>query len=147
MRVGDQDKRKLCWNCEGSVLRHLESCPYCGVYLSPSDQSDDSQNLLSPPFPSSKFGHSVPKPPYQSQENPTSETEIATTPATHSLLSPLLMFITGTSFGLFGLTLWLFSEKGRLTLSWNEDWAMVFLIISAILLIFGGRSLSRLQDS
>lgn len=30
-------KTKLCWNCEGSVSRTAENCPYCAVYLSPEE--------------------------------------------------------------------------------------------------------------
>lgn len=152
--MNEQVKKKLCWNCEGSVAKHLETCPYCGVYLSPSehDDDDDRKSSLAPPYPSQNLlkGANIPKPPFQSnnqeedkeeQETPTSQVQFQ-----GSFLSPLLMFIVGTSFALFGISLWLFSDKGHLTLSWNEDWAGVFMLVAAPLLFFGTRSLIQLED-
>lgn len=154
--MNEQVKKKLCWNCEGSVAKHLETCPYCGVYLSPSQQDlqEAPSKTLNPPFPSSKKSpaSSLGKPPFQDENaeevaEDAHEEEESSEREEGSFLSPLLMFIAGTSFGLFGLSLWLFSEGGRLTLSWSEDWASVFMLIALPLLIFGGRSLIRLEDT
>lgn len=155
--MNEQVKKKLCWNCEGSVAKHLETCPYCGVYLSPSQQDlqeapPKSSKSLNPPFPSSKKSAASisGKPPFQDESATAEEEEVHEESESEreegSFLSPLLMFIAGTSFGLFGLSLWLFSEGGRLTLSWSEDWASVFMLIALPLLIFGSRSLIRLED-
>ena len=29
-------KKRLCWNCEGSVSLEAETCPYCGVSVIPA---------------------------------------------------------------------------------------------------------------
>lgn len=142
-------KKRLCWNCEGSVAQQLETCPYCGVYLSPTEHNDfgknsfQENNLLSPPYPQeSSKGSRIPAPPYQGEaEGHMGE---AAEPEETSLLSTLLFFLSGGTFLLFGLTLWLFSQEGRLTLSWNSDWGLMFFIMALPLLFLGFRGLSKL---
>lgn len=143
--MSEQDKKKLCWNCEGSVARHLETCPYCGVYLSPSQQDEkEERTKLAPPYPAQNAkAQAIPKPPFQTEPVEPRESEREEEP-TGSMVAPLTLLLLGTSSGLFGLTLWLFSEQGRLTLSWSEDWGPVFLVAALPLLGFGIRYLSRL---
>ena len=145
--MSEKDKRKLCWNCEGSVLRHLETCPYCGVYLSPSEQDLNSHSLL-PPFPKEEPKESF-DPIYQTApEEESQETESLESEEVKDDggVYTLAMLLGGTSFLLFGASLWLFSDKGILTLSWSQDWAPVFLLVAVPLLVFGGRSLVKLKN-
>lgn len=127
-------KKKLCWNCEGSVAKQLETCPYCGVYLSPTehDSQRDERNLLAPPYPSESLKAETAATP-EERVNPHEEEE--------SMLAPLIFLLAGVTFLLFGLTLWLFSERGRLTLSWNADWGLMFILLAVPLLFFGLRRL------
>jgi hypothetical protein len=74
--VNQPVKTKLCWNCEGSVSRTIENCPYCGVYLSPDSESGKedkaSPALYKPaysPDPVQKE-REIPKAPYQPKEEP-----------------------------------------------------------------------------
>jgi hypothetical protein len=136
--MSDKDKRKLCWNCEGSVLRHLETCPYCGVYLSPTEQDLSHHPLIPPPYPLANENGSPEAPEAVAAEVAVEGEEV-------NLLTPLLTLISGSSLLLFGLSLWLFSDKGRLTLSWSEDLAPAFLLVALPLLYFGGRGLNRLK--
>ena len=140
-------KKKLCWNCEGSVAKQLETCPYCGVYLSPTDPQGnlaghEERDLLTPPYPQEKRkeerSYAAPFPSESKDEEGEEVTE-----GEGSFLAPLVLFFSGFTFGLFGLALWLFSEKGRLTLSWNADWGPLFMLLALPLLFFGGRSLWR----
>lgn len=129
--MNEKEKKKLCWNCEGSVLRHLETCPFCGVYLSPSEQ-----DLLSPPYPPQEGKDSF-DPVYESdQEAPHEEALSLPEEAQGSKteLYTLLALLSGTSFLIFGLAVWLFSDKGRLTLSWSQDVAPFYLSMSLALL-------------
>ena len=141
-----EPKKKLCWNCEGSVAKHLETCPYCGVYLSPSQQ--DPEEMPTPPYPvASDKGEAIPKPPYQSETLPNGSLELrANAPSENSIAQPLFLLLPGTTFLLFGLILWLFSEDGRFTLSWNQDWGPVFFLTSLPLLGWGSRTLRGLQE-
>jgi hypothetical protein len=137
--MSDKDKKKLCWNCEGSVLRHLETCPYCGVYLSPTEQDLSHHPLIPPPYPLANENGSP-----EVVEGVAAQAVLEK--EEKSLLTPLLTLISGSSLLLFGLSLWLFSERGRLTLSWSDDLAPVFLLVALPLLFFGGRNLNRLDD-
>lgn len=65
-------KTKLCWNCEGSVSRTLENCPYCGVYLSPeaADIQEDSEDEV--PLPKRSVATKKSKTGSNEQEDPLS---------------------------------------------------------------------------
>lgn len=133
--MNEQMKKRLCWNCEGSVSKQLETCPYCGVYLSPTDQSgNEDRHLLSPPFPQEATKEET----RNELKNEKEEAEEET-----SILASLVLFLSGFTFALFGLALWLFADKGRLTLSWSADWAPLFMLLSLPLLFFGIRSLLK----
>lgn len=70
-------KTKLCWNCEGSVSRTAENCPYCAVYLSPESSEEQEIEAELPTHPPKapyvaerERGQSeVPKAPYTLQGN------------------------------------------------------------------------------
>src|SRR5262249_49949564 len=42
-------KKKLCWNCEGSVSLKAETCPYCGVSVV-GLSADISPETPTPPY-------------------------------------------------------------------------------------------------
>lgn len=150
------EKKKLCWNCEGNVARNLETCPYCGVYLSPQgadnkDQKTD-KNLIKPPYPiqNSKKDKQVPKPPYVPEEKEEDEEEeeaLATPqePRANAFLYALLLLLAGSQFALFGLMLYLFSDRGQLVLSWSQDYGLVFLALAVPLLGWGVKTFRDLK--
>lgn len=142
-------KKKLCWNCEGSVDRDAENCLYCGVYLHPEDKKKQQEELEEEDF----------EPPYQEEE----VVEEKTTPAPSyvaeaiaepkitqqnikAALIPILFLLSGSFFFFFGMILYLFSTDGVFVLRWNAHYWFVYLFLSAPLLFGGWRALRYLDD-
>lgn len=150
-------KRKLCWNCEGNVSLQEENCPFCGVYLSPSDEdiSDEGiEDLFSPPYQSYEEEQQIPSSPYQFEEEKKEEaavhsSEVAATPVegVKSVVMPLTLLLSGTVFFLFGIALFLFSRGGYFILRWNGAYWHLYLFAGLAALIFGWKSLNSLVDS
>lgn len=151
-----KEKKKLCWNCEGDVPRSVGNCPYCGVYIHPSDDSDDDDDdlVISPPYqlnPDRKDNEEVPVPPYAVKENiakdPSEITkENGTVDRIQQVLIPLVTLLVGSVFLLFGLVLWLFSDKERLIVTWEIKYWPFYLFLSIPLLFFGWKKLEQLSD-
>lgn len=145
-------KQKLCWNCEGSVSSQIENCPYCGVYLSPEEESSNS--LLKSPYPyrQSEEALTIPKPPYIAQEEeqqPEDDQRIAEEAEDNGsfevsdVILPLISLTSAAVFGLFALALTLFSNEGFLTLKWNADYWYIYAASAFLSLIVGWFSLRR----
>ena len=56
-------KKKLCWNCEGSVAKDIDNCPYCGVYVHAEEMEDNSS--WNPSYRAAAEPDDVPSPLYQ----------------------------------------------------------------------------------
>lgn len=134
--MAGQVKKKLCWNCEGNVSNSQETCPYCGVYLSPQGLNEDP--ITTSPFKKSKAEEEIPAPPYQ-PEAIHNENGAEAQEAEENLLVPLAALMGGALLALFGLVIYFFSTNGRLTLSWDSDWGLIFLAVSLPLLYIGYR--------
>lgn len=137
--MNTKNKKKLCWNCEGSVDVGAERCPFCGVSTDvtpiPGTQPKKAQ-----PAPPKK----APAPPYQLKEESAEETKESNPFQAATLaISTLLL---GTVLTIFSLVLALFSNsKGIFTLSWSGEWWYIYLIIALPLLWLGWRTASRLN--
>jgi len=158
---GQLTKQKLCWNCEAKVDFGVESCPSCGVYSSTSPLleqsiSHQSDNTYAPPYRFVSNETAVPESPYkmvqtdEAQEAVVEKKVEATTEETtnkkiNTDLLPLGLLLSGTVFLLFGVVLFLFSENGALTLSWNGDYWFVYTFLGLPLLFFGLRALQNLE--
>jgi len=129
-----QVKKKLCWNCEGGVAHTVETCPYCGVYLSPQNLKDEPLNL--------KGKEEIPPPPYQPEESVLDEAEPQAQEQEGYLL-PLASLMAGAVFAIFGVIIYLFSQDGKLTLTWDSDWGLIFIAIALPLLYIGYRGASK----
>lgn len=169
-KMSKKNDKKICWNCDGNVGRHLDQCPYCGTHLAtaPSENQEKSsfsfENPSSTPFEhTSHLGHplqnqqEVPKAPYSNLgvskeewdhalEDEASETteqaeEENVTPSSRSEMIALLLLLPGVVFFLFGLVLLLFSDGGVLTLQWNQSFAYFYFLGALPLLILGWRAL------
>ena len=115
-------KKKLCWNCEGRVAFSDENCPFCGVYLSSSsliNSQDETSTHIAPYRPGSE-NKSIPASPYEintedetGQEEDSSESvkEEALNPSQKSMLLPFILLQAGSVFLVFGLILFIFSNK------------------------------------
>lgn len=155
-------KKKLCWNCEGSVAKQIDNCPYCGVYLhgtepeeaniwnpsyTPSIDKESISNITTP-FYSSAKNETIEELP---TENETQE-ESKTSPKDYNLLLtqlkkdflPIFFLMSGSIFLLFGLVLFLFSSNGTFTLQWNGDNWIYFLVLSIPFLLLGWSFLQKL---
>ena len=150
-------KKKLCWNCEGSVSKSIENCPYCGVYLSPDTNEDNfsSKILFQPPYTpeASNKEFEIPKAPYQPQvkeepENPLKEQALSlkaqVLPLKNIYLS--VLFLSAGALALFfSLLLLFFSHEGKLILEWDGDLWYFYTIFALPLLFMGWKSLERLD--
>lgn len=151
-------KKKLCWNCEGSVGFDQENCPFCGVYLSSCSTygNEASSNISFEPPYKIIDDNETPKPPYeQTLENQEPSQKAFSLDNMFSSLSlhpiRLALFslgslLAGSVFFLFGIILFLFSKDGKLTLQWDADFWLYYLSISFILLFLGWKSLSNLEE-
>lgn len=132
-----QVKKKLCWNCEGGVAQTVETCPYCGVYLSPDNLKDE-------PHTPAKIGkEAIPVPPYQPSEDIALDEIDAPRQEQEGYLLPLSSLMAGAVFAIFGLIIYLFSQDGKLTLTWDSDWGLIFIALSIPLLFLGYRGASK----
>jgi len=138
-------KKKLCWNCEGSVAAELENCPFCGVYLSPLQSHQSSSSPRAPyAMEESEEEREIPQAPYANPSHEESATLAIASPEMvdqSPLFIPLLMLLAGSVFLLFGIVLVLFSEQGVLTLQWNSTWWYAYILLALPMLAFGWKSL------
>lgn len=156
-----KSKKKLCWNCEGSVSLQVENCPYCGVYVSPENEGKD--NLFAPPYSSQlETKQDIPVPPYalnnttaeettslqddDLQESEDEKTSDEVVDQIKDFIQPMILLLAGTVFFIFGLTLLLFSHEGVFTLKWNGNYWFLYLLISLPMLGFGWITLQKIKD-
>ena len=145
------EKKKLCWNCEGSVSRTIDNCPFCGVYLNPEESSSEEEaveELKAPYVPSQESSREVPNAPYQ----PVTEEREAVlrfeaadepySPLFKEIVLPLLLLTSGAIAVLFAFLLLFFSVNGKLTLQWDAEF-WYFYALAAGPLLFAGYYLLR----
>ncbi|MDP1836148.1 MAG: hypothetical protein Q8K75_09540 [Chlamydiales bacterium] len=152
-------KRKLCWNCDGSVPLAVDQCTYCGASLREGASPQPVKKVrddLAPPYAmhgGQRDSSDIPQPPFnvlqKEAAKPVEEEEATeeTTAGANKELSPLMFLLGGSVFFLFGLVLKLFSQNGEFTLQWSSDYWYVYLFGGIALLIFGCRSLKYVEDS
>lgn len=151
-------KKKLCWNCEGNVSREATNCPYCAVYLHPTNDKieEESEEELNPPYALNiDDDQAIPDAPYgqPSDSNPEIIQEKTPLQIMHGqsadwkiVVIPLTMLLAGSLSLLFGVLLFLFSHNGTFTLQWNASYWFVYLLASLPLLFVGWKTLQRLQE-
>ena len=151
-------KKKLCWNCDGSVSQAVDQCTYCGASLkegSAPQPVKKTNHDLTPPFSlraANKPESEAPQPPFDVLGKMTDSEDSAESSGNDSaseiqtVVSPLVFMLAGSVFFLFGLVLWLFSDNGVFTLQWTGDYWYVYLAGGTALLGLGWRALSKLDD-
>lgn len=148
--MSKQEKKKLCWNCEGNVSRTAENCPYCAVYLNP--ESTEEQEVK--PFYSPQGAtDAVPKAPYSPQDGSAEEVHEEASIALksehteeslfRSIFLPITLLTGGLFSLLFALILFLFSTNGVLTLEWDGELWYLYAIAGAPLLFSGWKFLEK----
>ncbi len=154
--MAKKNDQKLCWNCDGSISLQLEICPYCGADLA----RPQNTALKDPPSPwqTATVQKEVPPPPYTGstsaadfsisqeewkrtlEEKPSNEVK-KEEPSGRGEMIALLLLLPGVVFFLFGIVLLLFAREGFLTIRWNGNFALFYLVGSLPLLFLGWRSL------
>ncbi len=150
-----QEKKRLCWNCEGSVPAQAETCQYCGVSVVPASLDGSSQPFtpLYQPTPhpqappASQYKQSFARDSAQitNPQETENETHEASFVEFKHVLWAILFLLSGSVFFLFGTALALFSRNGVLTLQWNGDLWSLYLLVAIPLLFFGWRAWSKLE--
>jgi len=164
------DNQKQCSRCEEFIHPQSTSCPYCGTDLSsnkvvrPASSTPFSAPLtpLAPPEQPA-----IPRSPYNpspTTSTPSTTTDSTTTSSTtlpppvekrpaspydysiRTILTPLLLLLSGTVFFLFGLVLSLYSKEGVFTLHWKSAYWPLYLAVAASSLFYGWRALHRLEE-
>jgi hypothetical protein len=134
-------KKRLCWNCDGTVDVHLSHCTYCGAELLRDQEAMEQE------FSHEDEEESVFEEEGQFEEE---EEEREHEPARirqRSLTLPFMLMVPGTLLGLFGLMVWLFSHDGALELRWDASYWYIYVLLSLPLLVFGWRSLGRSEEA
>lgn len=149
-------KKRLCWNCDGSVSTEAEVCPYCGVSVAPASLDGTSQSFA-PLYQPAAHTHATPPTPTYTRSEHKEEAVAATIQEEEqnprdasfiefkNVLWAVSLLLTGSVFLLFGLTLTMFSHHGVLTLQWNADIWPLYLILALPCMFFGWKSWSRLE--
>lgn len=143
-------KKRLCWNCEGSVSITEETCPFCGVSVVLSSL-DGTGTSFTPPYTPSQ-STSIPRSPYSFEEEKVQVVAEEEEAAPSSLdefkyvVLAVTLLLSGSVFFLFGLALALFSNQGIFSLHWNSNLWYVYTLFGLPSLFFGWRALTRLKD-
>lgn len=145
-------KKKLCWHCDGNIAIETTNCVYCGVYLHPDNEQ--KKEFWQPSYNPVEHSDEVPIPPYKAESILRESVEKEVIPEKGlSLfdqikldLLPIVLLMAGTVFVIFALTLFLFSEDGKLTLQWNGDNWIYFFLLGIPALFFGTYFLNQSSD-
>lgn len=149
-------KKRLCWNCEGSVSIAAETCPYCGVSVVPASLDAPIHNFAPSYRPGAPQEGAIPRSLYAPEEKILLQEEIQprikeieesenSLDSFKSSLIAVVLLLVGSVFFMFGLVLVLFSNNGLLTLQWDASVWFVYFGLSFPLLLMGWRALSKLD--
>jgi hypothetical protein len=153
-------RKKMCWNCDGSVSFDSAYCPYCGNDLSQGGEaaqpakeqkSDDSlASLYKPPYSAKNSDTSSRKQHAYVEEMAShdvfqadhEESEPPALTETDAGIWPLLFLSIGATLLTLGLLLFFFSENGRVVLEWNAHYWFLYCLVSVPMLMMGYKFLS-----
>lgn len=135
-----QQKKKLCWNCDGRVSLEESNCPFCGVYLGPSPDKQSAHDILPSPYKIVDSDESDNEGALYGEGGAQEEEvfdDVETSTDFKEVVLPLVLLSTASLFFLFGLALFLFSVDGTLTLSWNGTYWYAYVLVAFPLALFG----------
>lgn len=155
--MNHHEKKKLCWNCEGSVSFAEETCPYCGVSVVPAFL-EGAEVEFAPPYKMVEEKYSeIPKSPFAlHDEKDDVDVDESYEPLKEVISSEqdvdefkrvaiaVTLLLSGSVFFLFSVALGLFSHHGIFTLHWDASYWFVYTILAVPLLLFGWRSLMKI---
>lgn len=143
-----KDEKRLCWNCDGYVGKHLAQCPYCAVDLHPSDvvspfasQWNSHPNVQSPSPKKSVFSQdfSVSDKEWTEALEQEKEEEKNNPQDNKKESVAFLLLLPGFFFLLFGFALMFFSDEGIFLMQWKQNYAYFYWLASIPLLYIGWR--------
>ena len=148
-------KKRLCWNCEGSISVGEETCPFCGVSVIPATLDGTSSGFMPPYAHQIVKNNEIPPSPYspwdeddKSSSKKTSKEPVEPEPSMDEFKKVVIavtLLLSGSVFFLFGLALVLFSTEGTFSLRWDGSFWFLYLVLSLPLLYFGWKSLMKLE--
>lgn len=141
------EEQKKCYQCEELIHPYAESCPYCGcTFELSSEQQQFTESIPSSVYQRQSFEleKEFESPSLQVVEEKDDDQEAQEDVL--AVIKPTVLLLSGTVFLLFGLSLFLFSHNGVLTLSWNSHWWPFYLILAFPMLFFGSKSLSDVDE-
>ncbi|MDF2577028.1 MAG: hypothetical protein K0S74_512 [Chlamydiales bacterium] len=152
----NKQKKKLCWNCEGSIPLKSELCPYCGANFkltSPyqtqqydyAKQLEDSLHLNSSKIDSiGDVDHSSLLEEQKNEEASNFPVDEMSEESQFTLI-PLLFFLPGSTLTFFALLLLLFSRHGTLRIEWDTSYWFLYLLLGSTLLGLGWNKLKNIS--
>ncbi len=160
IKIGEnmhQNQRtKMCPNCEGNVAMEVSICPYCGSSIFTKNENNPKTNDNVKSLSYEETLASLYPPPYKpkvvetsdslekEEESKVVEGKEVEEFGKNSLL-PTILFWIGVNLVVFSLILLFFSKNGFLLLKWNSNYWYLYSLISLPLLYFGFKGLNNLK--
>lgn len=156
--MAQNQRTKMCPNCEGNVALEVSICPYCGCSVFDKAENTNEQKSLDN---NKSMSHeetlaSLYPPPYKPKVADTEssfekEEEINTPQVKEEVMEnnkslvPTILFWTGVNILIFSLILLFFSKNGFLYLKWNASYWYLYSLISLPLLYFGFKGINNIK--
>jgi len=161
-------RTKICPNCEGNIALHESICPYCGSSVFEENQifskklpENDSCKSLSyeetlaslypPPYKPKAIEPAFEQKqekqiqePFENRIDENSEEE-TTIKEPQSALLPTVLFWAGINIFVFSFILLIFSKDGFLHLSWNASYWYLYALLAIPLLYYGYKGLNDID--
>jgi hypothetical protein len=150
-------RTKMCPNCEGNVALEESICPYCGssVFnknenLAKQKSSDDIKtlsyeetlaSLYPPPYKPKVIEASYEKEEEIEEKDKKEQIE----ESEKNALLPTILLWLGVNALVFSVILLLFSQNGVLYLKWNANYWYLYSLISLPFLYFGFKGINNLS--
>lgn len=139
--MSTKTKKKLCWNCEGEVLLTASNCPFCGVNVEADSHTPPYKLQSNPTVPQSPYGK------VEAPQEPVKEEKEHFANDPKSIALSIAFMVAGSTFALFGLVLWLFSDvAGNLTLQWKAEYWFIYVLSSLPMVYLGWKASQSPQE-
>lgn len=141
----------MCYNCEGEIDLDVIVCPFCAADL--REEKPEQQRTSYNPAASVKnlnTQQSLYPPHYAPKEAPSQEAVALAeelpieSEEAKNIFGPTILMTLGAQLLLFGVLMFLFSNKGVMILKWDARLWFFYIMAAIPLLIFGYRSVSKL---
>ncbi len=145
--VKAKKRQKLCYNCEGEVDLDVIVCPFCAADLR-EEKPEQQAPQLQQSFKNIDTQQSLYPPPYSPRvreiEEEVQSAQVGEEPK--GSYGSVILLTLGAQLLLLGLFMLFFSSKGSLILKWDARFWYFYIIASIPLLIFGAKSLNKINQ-